>query len=164
MKQALNLKHWGLFFSFYSFPFLVFTHAHTGILCIQRMMHAQCKVPMHYGEGYKPEWVIPYSLFNSYLHSSTGTSDFNTWQVPLPSLAFYISSWVNTHMPHAQIRLIMKCSMLFSLCCANHIGLFPGCSLQKWDDGPDLLTGIKEYLGAVRNPTYINIIQAEKLS
>lgn len=119
MKRALNLKHWGWFFKFYSFPFLLFTH--TGTICIKRMMHAQGKVPMHYGEGYKTEGVIPYSLFNSYLHSSIGTSDFNTWQVLLPSLTFYISSWVNTHTPHAQIRLIMKCSVLFSLCCAIHI-------------------------------------------
>lgn len=29
MKRALNLKHWGLCFSFYSFPFLLFTRAHT---------------------------------------------------------------------------------------------------------------------------------------
>jgi len=115
------------------------------------MMHAQGKVAVHYGNGYKTEGVIPNSLFNSYLHSSIGTSDFNTWPVLLPSSVCYISSWVNTPMPYAQIRLIMKCFILFSLCFENHIGLFPGCSQLKLNDAPGLLTRVKYNLGAVRN-------------
>lgn len=52
---------------------------------------------------------------------------------------------------------------IFALLCKPHQS-FPRVFPAEMRNGPDLLTGIKEYLGAVRNPTYINIIQAEKLS